>query len=1498
MAESSTEASDKLEASLDASSSETKDSPSPQPAVSYQNIKRKTDSQQNYKTRLLVRGGKSVTRWDETRDQETEKPRAPRLEVQGQPKEWKSEERAFREVQESGLFLPLSKRGRVQQTFEEEQPGPPTLSTLPPPPVQPSAPPPAKAVAQPRTLSRLEPHNKPGLTETVQSKRPIPRDRTKQVEPPKQRRSERRQAALAAARLAQDQKQSVDRSEQVSSVPVLTLGTDNSDTDKFKLPPSLFPEPPVLQVQTTEFEALRHGIDLERPNPPHLITDSIPILPEDSQEVFPPVDEAQAGGHPPPLPDQFEPSQEAQLQRGPAEAGLGQVGREAAHDPGHLGVQGSHPNLHQEGSVEEEESTARTTVPSGSGVPSQRIHPPSQPSDRGLLGTPDPAGRTSDEEELESATSSLQDCSFTSPQEDFEEQSRFFPYDSGAVSNPVPLPQESGTKEISKGDGQDDANSLSAAEERRKRLQRQRILQQAKAYQQAGGDLGAGFSGVTSLSKASGASTSGASRTPDRASQSGSAGTESIHQVNPQQNLGPDLRASVGGRVSTLSTTELPVSGPPRLSDVSVLTPMEIDATMSVKPDPEKATPAEMDAYIWKIVDWLAELCVNNFDEGTGDVKQFVQENFETIMATTKSQITARKTHWEIIKRNSRWPGKNPGTTKPEWTAYIDRIFTEAVNELARAIQQNKNVADPTEEQKKAYVKDGKLILYEHIQLTTTLEQLRLAELRKEEENKAQKMEIEKLNETLTQQTGKPATANSFKTLTSNQYRHGEGKPPPLARGTLPNSNISCIPPMTSQIAKTENYQTKEGYQFNPHNPAEILKLTLHDSSYPSDIKDYPNSVITFVDLNIAATVGDPNYTAIPADLQPFLQIFWYATQGVDVDKHYLAVVMIAMNDDFNNPRQGSAYNFRQAARKHQEAWHEMKMQVNRLKTRASDRLLDGTNTTSVRDQDQREILQAVKLARWHVENTRTAAEQLAYWVVESSKPTIFKFAGGHLEDFAFAISQVVDKLSKKVPMKDITDALSAVTVHGSYETSVQNTSSYATPSLVATGGGDMERYSTADLKLLPPLKLPMFSGKREHYKRWKTDWDNFIGQRPDIRWHRKFHYLKSALKKDSHLYYMATEAFDQSATGYEDCLLYLHNKFSQTGPEAVQLYLHLLKNMKPLGTSSSSTVEQLRVAEVFDNKLHKHLSDYRTAKGCQPIDDQLLWEFIQNKIKSPFQQRWQTYLDIAGHENPEVYSTNMLQVFQQWIREKLLPELRRKVSNEQMVHPGASSGSGGGGGGAGGGGGNSSGNGNRGNGKHGGKGHNTTAYISSGTPSSAKGGGGSSKPEPTSRGSTQAHTFQTKGQKASKNRYARADSHCIICKGNHLTRNCGLESVNLENLWAKFYEANCCTRCGLVGHYRNQCRSTNTCTVDGCKQDHLSQLHHAPRYPYNDWARKNPELARKAREQLEKEKQNRNNNRGKGAASGQHKALDKKRQPKPKGNSKSKKKPQGKRKP
>lgn len=384
---------------------------------------------------------------------------------------------------------------------------------------------------------------------------------------------------------------------------------------------------------------------------------------------------------------------------------------------------------------------------------------------------------------------------------------------------------------------------------------------------------------------------------------------------------------------------------------------MEIDITMSVKPDPEKATPAEMDAYIRKIVDWLAELCVNNFDEGTGDVKQFVQENFETIMATTKPQITARKTHWEIVKRNSRWPGKNPGTTKPEWTAYIDRIFTEAVNELAGAIQQNKGVADPTEEQKKAYVKDGKLILYEHIQLTTTLEQLRLAELRKEEENKVQKMEIEKLNETLTQQTGKPATTNSFKTLTSNQYRHGEGKPPPLARGTLPNSNISCIPPMTSQIAKTENYQTKEGYQFNPHNPAEILKVTLHDSSYPSDIKNYPNSIITFVDLNIAATVGDPNYTAIPADLQPYLQIFWYATQGVDVDKHYLAVVMIAMKDDLNDLRQGSAYNFRQAARKHQEAWHEMKMQVNRLKTRASDRLLDGINTTSVRDQDQREIL-------------------------------------------------------------------------------------------------------------------------------------------------------------------------------------------------------------------------------------------------------------------------------------------------------------------------------------------------------------------------------------------------------------------------------------------------------------------------------------------------------------------------------------------------------------
>ena len=239
-----------------------------------------------------------------------------------------------------------------------------------------------------------------------------------------------------------------------------------------------------------------------------------------------------------------------------------------------------------------------------------------------------------------------------------------------------------------------------------------------------------------------------------------------------------------------------------------------------------------------------------------------------------------------------------------------------------------------------------------------------------------------------------------------------------------------------------------------------------------------------------------------------------------------------------------------------------------------------------------------------------------------------------------------------------------------------------------------------------------------------------------------------------------------------------------------------------------------------------------------------------------------------------------MLKLFIKWLRETLLPDLRRKIANEQMASPGSYGGGSGGGGENGGGngghrGGGSGGQGGNGHGggNKGGKGHNATTYLT--TAPTAKGGVDSSKKEPTGSASTrQTSTFITKGQKQAKNRVNRVDASCIICKGAHLTRHCSLENVTLDSLYPRFYEANACTKCGNTGHFRSQCRSTMVCGLNGCKQDHLAILHHATKYPYGDWQKKFPEAAKKARERLEREKKIRNSNRGRGAKTGQHHNL------------------------
>ena len=1500
--------------------------------------KRKVDSVWNYKV-------PSLNRWDETRSKD-EKPRLIAFSSLGPGVYWRSEDSEYRKLQNAGLYRTSPQRPRLSAS---DQPEPTAAAAAP---LRPPSPPTDTNTRVPRAVKNLENFNEPGAAELAKLKRPHPRDRLRQQKRPqsgKGRRSKSRQETLEAARHQSESAVEpqpapiepiyVDTSEQVPVIPFIPVEEgepETSDSDKFEQYfDTLLPQ---LPVQTLEVD--QDNGNSVRPSPSNIVdTNTLPTLPETTEQVVVPVDSASADtpiDHPPPLPaaeadstDQgaatsfiqqgLPGDRQHELEQGQAKEG-DQRQSDFTDPTGDSGVHQQDQALRQQGSLQEEDSTTRPAGASGGGQPATGGDPASQPPDRSVPATP-----ASEGEDLGELPSVI-DVDFS-------------PFSHHKPLPPLPqFPQFTGGLETVTGRGRSSGwptasvqvpNPISTSLRQLLDEEHQRVEQEHQRAQQAARDFARRNQalrawgkqtkldarkqrGLHAYSRTSGIADLAAASQPVKGEPSGGAlgqGAAGRDPVGDPTRVSRSTEDLLRGNTTTSHSnlnTEPPVSVDERAT-TGVLRVISSSLPDTRAPSPitdaimTEDDVAQARQFSDTYVHFLAKECATGYDDAQEDIKTEVQNRFIYVLSCLKTDKSVNRVDfWNVLKKKHSWPGKQKGLTQKFWYGWISDVFNSAHKELGRAYLASHNIDKPTEAQQAEMERKGEMALHEYIQedfnkvdheraakalmIDTANQEAEIKRLQRLNETMVEKMDIVKGEGS--KEEGNKITSDALARVLNNidlgqTYVHGKGQAPPLAHGVLPNTQIPYLPNHTSEVPGLAEFVPKEGYELNPKAPEELLKLQLHDPvKFKSGLPNYPDSVEVYWDDNMTARKDEGGYFEIPANQQKFLKTWFYAVQSLTTERHHLLIVMVnteklgAKNEELYA---SNAYKIRQAARRHQEAWFDLKAQAIRMRSRANDKFRDGANSVQMKETDYKEVLLSVKLVKWHIANTRKAAEEIMSYVVESSMAIVHQWGTFHLEDFTMEVQRIVNELRKKqVPWEKIDEAMEDTNVKGA-------SNAFATSSgapMAATGGGDQEKYLLSDLKLLPPQKLPLFDGKRQNYKKWKINFSNFIGNRPDVSWHKKYHFLRCALKPDSHLHYMSHEGFSQDAKGYDDLLLYLDSKFSQTGPEAQQLYLHLLKALKPLGTGSASLSEQLRVAEVFDLKLNKYLNDYKEAKGVAGIDTQLIWADVSKKIKAPYVARWQTYLDISTAANPDLHNTDMLKLFIKWLRETLLPDLRRKIANEQMASPGSYGGGGGGGGGNGGGngghrGGGSGGQGGNGHGggNKGGKGHNATTYLT--TAPTAKGGVDSSKKEPTGSASTrQTSTFITKGQKQAKNRANRVDASCIICKGAHLTRHCSLENVTLDSLYPRFYEANACTKCGNTGHFRSQCRSTMVCGLNGCKQDHLAILHHATKYPYGDWQKKFPEAAKKARERLEREKKIRNSNRGRGAKTGQHHNL------------------------
>ena len=736
-------------------------------------------------------------------------------------------------------------------------------------------------------------------------------------------------------------------------------------------------------------------------------------------------------------------------------------------------------------------------------------------------------------------------------------------------------------------------------------------------------------------------------------------------------------------------------------------------------------------------------------------------------------------------------------------------------------------------------------------------------------------------------------------------YIHGQGRAPGMVEGKIPNSDLNWIVAMASTHPYAFEFGLKPGYRFTEHNKTEILNLPAQDHRCTVPLPGYPNSVEVFYDFNITAVrapVTEPGgrseqgiYTHIPDKHHPYLRTYYYATQGVTTSRHYLLVVLVdtQATDNTGSP---SLARLREIVLRHRSEFMELLTATQEMKNMAKEIWADPRNSPRLSKRDLEKIASRVFRVNDKIGKCLVFSKSFGLHVMPSSRHITTHFAMTHLIQFEQAVQEVINEMGVRgVPPPEceklyhttyrtqpITPSTVPKALDGVYDAQKTFTAAEqgATPtydmSLVvdprmysAQGAGLQQRNEFfGDLKLLPRQDLPVFSGKKQDYKRWKSRWMNQVGRDFRLPVSKRMHYLKEAIRKNcQHQYRIAEYELEEDDDGYSDLWARLDEQYEKKGREMVLLWKQELERMQPLTTKAVLYADQVRAAEWFESRLNRILKEYQEARNQAGYDPILMWASLEPKIRHPYKLPWDTYVAIKRGMDPDFLERDQVREFRHWLSKVLLPDLRKKQDLEQIdraargYQDGGNGGGGGGGaghkGGGGGGGGKKGGNGGggggNGNGKGGGdgggnRGGNQITYATNSKPPS------NTASPPANGGGELTHQSQvnlTRGQLRNKNKPNRVNSKCILCNGAHSVVDCDA-SLNPDGLYEKFYSSDTCVICGLVGHY------SGICTFKGkrcrkCGKRHVTALHDATYGPYMPWRQKNPELAAKIEENRKK---------------------------------------------
>ena len=926
----------------------------------------------------------------------------------------------------------------------------------------------------------------------------------------------------------------------------------------------------------------------------------------------------------------------------------------------------------------------------------------------------------------------------------------------------------------------------------------------------------------------------------------------------------------------------------------------------------------------------IGDACAASYDPDKQDTDESVQASLVRLFSLANHAVIADSSYWKSIKEEKKWPGKieKQAQDKHAFQHWILARIFEQIEELvvlttATAIDETAADADKEIEALRLFAY-RKFYNYVVADLADMLEHSKLmAGLKKAEADLASQKalaakealsrydlqdQVQFLTNAMSKDgdktsafvasTSKPAAYYVAKPSDQHDaYIHGQGRAPGMVEGKMPNSELNWIVPLASTHPNAFDYEVKPGYRFDENNKTEILDLPAQDPRCQIPLPGFPKSVEVFYDYNITAVrtqVAQPGgrsyvglYTHIPDEYQPYLRTYWYATQGVTTSKHYLLVVLINTEaTDANGSPQ--LIKLRETCLRHRAEFMELLTATQDMQNLAREIWADPRNSPRLSKKDLDRLAQRVYRVNDKIGGCYVFSKSFGYHVMPSSRNTSTHFAMTHLIQFEQAVMDVTNEMGTRgvagteleklfltthrtqpISPTAVPKALneSAKVFTSQEQPPTQDMSLVIDPQLLSGMGGQKQSpLFHADLKLLPRQDLPVFSNKKQDYKRWKSRFMNLVGKDLRLPVSKRMYFLKEAIRKNcQHLYRIAEYELEEDEEGYNDLWARLDAKFDKKGQEMVLLWKSELEKMQPLTTKSVLYSDQVKAAEWFESKLNRILKEYQEARNQAGYDPTLVWATLEPKIKHPFKTPWDTYVAIKRGNDVDFLEKDQVREFRHWLSKVLLVELRKKQDLEQIDRAARGGGhqEGGNGGGSGGGAGQKNGGGKRGgqggggfNNKQGGgngggnngqgRGSNQVTYITTAKASTgtAKGGGGEL--------THQSQAYVTKGQIRNKNKPYRVNSGpCILCGSSHSVADCDA-SLNPEGLYDKFYSSDTCTACGLVGHY------SALCTFKGkkcskCDKRHVTALHDAIYSPYMPWRQKNPKKAAEIEENRRK---------------------------------------------